>query len=367
MDGPIALAAGGTGGHLFPALAVREGLVSRGREVHLVTDYRVDRIASSVPDDHLFVVASASLQGRNPLAIASGSASLIKGYLESRSLLKALKPDIVVGFGGYPTIPPVLAARMAGIPTLVHEANGVLGRANKLLVRFGVHLATGMELVAGADRARFQTHTGNPVREAVAKAALKPYPTPGADGPLNLLVFGGSQGAQFFSQILPQAVELMEGETRQRLRIVQQCRAEDLHEVRSAYDAMGVKAETAPFFSDLADRIAEAHLVVSRSGASTVSELAIVGRPAILVPYPYALDHDQAANAAALEAAEGAIVMPQSALGGEILARQLSDLFRDPEKLARMASHSRGVGSPDAVDKLANLIERLANDGTEQS
>lgn len=360
MQRTALLVAGGTGGHLFPALALRAGLVERGWAVHMASDDRAGRFMEGVPAEFCHVIASATLTGRNPVAALKTMATLTRGLIAARRLLKAIKPDVVVGFGGYPTLPPVIAARLAGVAAIVQDQNAVIGRANRLLIRFGAHLATGFENPIGSGAARVMTHVGNPVRPAIIAASERPYKASGAGEPFRLLVFGGSQGARAFSDLLPPAIAALAPELRARLAIVQQCREEDLARTRVAYDDLGVAAELATFFTDMAERIAAAHLVVSRAGASTVSELAVIGRPAILVPYPYALDHDQTENARALAAAGGGWLMAEAELTPEKLAAQLAELMDEPAQLAQAAGAARALGTPQAVARLADLVEKAA-------
>jgi UDP-N-acetylglucosamine--N-acetylmuramyl-(pentapeptide) pyrophosphoryl-undecaprenol N-acetylglucosamine transferase len=355
----ILLVAGGTGGHLFPALALREALVRRGWRVHVASDARVGRFIEGVPPEETHVVRSATITG-NPLRAAAALGALGIGLWEARGLLRRIGPAAIVGFGGYPTVPPLIAARLAGIPIIVHDANAVLGRANRLMLRFGAHLATAFDKPVGAERARAATLVGNPVRAAVLAAAEVPYAAPGDGEPFRLLVFGGSQGAQVFSDIVPVAIAQLAPDLRRRLNIVQQCRPEDLERARAAYGELDVQAELAPFFADLPRRVAGAHLVISRSGASTVAELAAIGRPAILVPYPHALDQDQAANAKALAGAGGAWAMPQHELTPERLGQRLAELLDGPAELARAAAAAKSFGRPDAVERLADLVEDVA-------
>ncbi len=357
----ILLTAGGTGGHLFPALALKEVLDGRGHEVHVATDERVGQYVSGVRADRTHIVRSASLSGGNPLRLAGGVFRLLQGLVEARELLRDIVPDLVIGFGGYPTIPPVLAARLMGISALVHDQNRVAGRANRLLIRFGAASSTGFAETGGIGKARAVYRVGNPVRAAVRDAALEPYGQPQPDGPFRLLVFGGSQGARFFSDIISAALSRLSPEMQLRIVLTLQCRAEEMDETRATLATLGINHELAPFFTDLAERIGSAHLVISRSGASTVSELAAIGRPAILVPYPYALDHDQAANAAALESAGGAIVIRQADMDADWLADRLGAFLDDPAGLADIAAAAKSVGEPNAVDKMADLVERMAD------
>ena len=350
------LSAGGTGGHLFPAEALAHELTRRGHVVHLATDERADRFASAFPAE-IHIVPSATLGSKNPIALARSGLTLWQGFRAARRLLRELRPAAVIGFGGYPTLPPLIAAA-GSFPTAVHEANAVMGRANKLLASRVDAIAGGFLKIEGPNAAKMVL-TGNPVRPAIAEAAERPY-EPSRDGPFALLVFGGSQGAAFFSQTVPEAVRLLPDAHRARLRVTQQARAEDIDGVRAAYAEQGVVATVSPFFRDLPRMIAQSHLVISRSGASTVSELATIGRPAILVPYPHALDHDQAANAAGLEREGGATLVPQSELTAERLARMLGDAMDDPDRLSEMAAAGRKVGHGDATERLADLAERLA-------
>ena len=361
--GIILLSAGGTGGHLFPAEALAHELKARAWEVHLATDSRAERFAGSFPAEAIHTVRSATIGSKNPLALARAFLALWTGFREASALIARLQPQAVVGFGGYPTLPPVFAASRRGVPTIIHEQNAVMGRANKALAARVTAIAGGFLPEEGVHAGKI-VPTGNPVRPAVTEASGTAYEPAPAGGPFRLLVFGGSQGAQFFSQAVPEAVRLLPEAVRNRLRIVQQARAEDEAAVRAAYAAMEVEAEVAPFFTDLARRMAETHLVISRSGASTVSEIAVIGRPAILVPFPYALDHDQAANAAALASRGGAEVHPQAELSPERLAGLIGNMMADPERLARMASAARATGRPQAAALLADLVEAISGGQT---
>jgi UDP-N-acetylglucosamine--N-acetylmuramyl-(pentapeptide) pyrophosphoryl-undecaprenol N-acetylglucosamine transferase len=258
-------------------------------------------------------------------------------------------------------LPPLFAATRRNIPTLIHEQNAVMGRANRALAARVTAIAGGFMAQGEGNAADKMVVTGNPVRPAVIEAAKSAYPSFNGEKPFRLLVFGGSQGAQFFSEAVPPAIGALPEEARARIAVTQQARPEDETAVRAAYAEMGVAAEVSPFFTDLAQRMAAAHLVVSRSGASTVSEIAVIGRPALLVPYPHALDHDQAANAAALAAAGGAQVHPQSTLSTERIAALLGGLMNDPQKLATMAAAAKSAGKPDATRLLADLTEAIAS------
>ena len=363
LGAPVLVAAGGTGGHLFPAEALAAALIERGITVHLVTDRRAERYGGAFSEQTTHVVSSATLGSRNPIAVARTAILLGRGLCQARQLIRRLKPAAVVGFGGYPTVPPVLAATWSGVPSLIHDANAVIGRANRFLAPRVSAIATSFPNVF-RDRPELAgkaTLTGNPVRPAVVAAAAAPYPAPG--DPLRLLIFGGSQGARVMADIVPSAIGLLDPPLRARLAIVQQARDEDLARVRAAYAKLGVVAETAPFFADLPARIAASHLIVSRSGASTVAELAAIGRPAILVPLPHALDQDQFANAGVLEAAGGAIRLTQDAFTPRRLAAELAAMVAAPQLLTAMAAAAKSVGRLDAAGRLADLVLKVAGTG----
>tara|TARA_R110002020_G_scaffold48286_6_gene137688 strand:- start:56882 stop:58009 length:1128 start_codon:yes stop_codon:yes gene_type:complete len=354
------LSAGGTGGHLFPAEALAHELSARGHRVHLVTDKRAERFAGKFPASEIHIVRSATIGSKNPVKVIRSLWTLFQGVREAGRLLRRIRPDAVVGFGGYPTIPPLIAASNAGIPSMLHEQNAVMGRANKALASRVKVIAGGFLPEGKGAHAAKTVITGNPVRPEVIAAAAIPY-VPSMEGePFRLVVFGGSQGAQFFSDAIPAAIALLPDPLRARLVLTQQARAEDEPHVGARLQELGVKAEVSPFFTDMAARIGAAHLVISRSGASTVSEIAVIGRSAILVPYPYALDHDQAANAQALMAKGGASVVRQSELSPQVLSDMIADRMTDPAGLAATAAAAQATGKPDAARLLANLAEAIA-------
>ena len=358
--GIILLAAGGTGGHVFPAEALAHTLKERGYAIHLVTDSRAERFAGKFPADEIHVVPSATIGSKNPVALARSLWTLWRGLRAARRLISRLKPLVVVGFGGYPTLPPLIAATGMGVPSMIHEQNAVMGRANKALANRVQAIAGGFLPEGEGAYAAKTVATGNPVRPAILAAAAMPYHPAAAGETFRLVVFGGSQGAQFFSSAIPTAISLLDDPYRKRLSVTQQARPEDRDKVAGSYEKLGVPAETSPFFTDMAERIAAAHLIICRSGASTVSELSVIGRPAILVPYPYALDHDQAANAASLAAAGGAKVIAQAELSPERLAAIFKACMDDPDKLVRMATAAKKAGKPDAAAKLADMVEAIA-------
>lgn len=358
----VLIAAGGTGGHLFPAEALAVALRALGVRIVLATDGRVEKIAGTFPAERVIEIPSATPSGGSLVAKALAALRLGQGVLRSLSILRSLRPRCIVGFGGYPTVPPLFAGASLGIPTLVHEQNGVIGRANKFLLGRVSAIATGFPSVQGIPPglAGRTYHTGNPIRPAVVAAAATAYAPPEPGGPLRLAIFGGSQGARVMSEIVPAALASLPAEARARLRLVQQARAEDLAAVRSAYAASGIAAIVEPFFADLPRHIAEAHLVVARSGASTVAELAAIGRPSILVPLPGALDQDQAANARSLAAIGAATVIAQSDFTPERLAAEIAAALADPAGLTRSAEAAKSAGILDAAHRLASVVLSLA-------
>ena len=363
---PVLVAAGGTGGHLFPAEALAAALRQRGITVELVTDRRAARYGGAFAEEAVHIVSSETVRGRNPFALARTVALLGVGLLQAWKLIGRLKPAAVVGFGGYPTIPPVLAAVWRGVPSLIHDSNAVIGRANRLLAPRVKAIAVSFPDMFGGspELAAKATLTGNPIRPAVVAAAATPYPA--APPPLRILVVGGSQGARIMADVVPSAIGLVDQALRAKLAIVQQARAEDLARVRDSYAKFAVAAEIAPFFDDLPARLAASHLAVSRAGASTVAELAAIGRPSILVPLPHALDQDQFANAGVLERAGGAIRLPQDAFTPRRLAAELAALAAAPERLAAMAAAAKSVGRLDAADRLADLVLTVAGIASKQ-
>src|SRR5262245_41493195 len=354
----VLLAAGGTGGHLFPAEALAAALARRGVTVDLATDARGGRYRGQFPARQVHVIPSETLRARNPIALARTGAMLGLGLIKAHLVLRRIRPSAVIGFGGYPTLPPLLAAAQQKIPTLIHEQNAVMGRANRLLAPRVSAIATSFAHVLDAEPklAAKATRTGNPVRPAVIEAAASPFAGPEPDGLLRVLVFGGSQGAKIMSDIVPPAIELLDMALRTRLLLAQQAREEDLARVRETYARLRIAAEVAPFFPDLPARIAAAHLVVSRSGAGTIAELAVIGRPSILVPLPHALDQDQFANAGVLEKAGGAMRLRQEEFTPERLAAAISELASAPQMLVAMAAAARREGMPDAAERLADLV-----------
>jgi UDP-N-acetylglucosamine--N-acetylmuramyl-(pentapeptide) pyrophosphoryl-undecaprenol N-acetylglucosamine transferase len=368
VSGGFVLAAGGTGGHLFPAEAVARLLVAEGGRVHLLTDRRaaggVGAFAAAVPGVEIAQIRAGRFDG-GPLHAACGLAELALGTLQARRLLRRLMPDAAIGFGGYPSVPTMLAAAQLGLPILIHEQNAVLGRANRLLAPRARRIATGFPDTAGlrpADRAR-AVQTGNPVRPAIRAIGGSGYVPPAPGQPIELLVLGGSQGARVFSEIVPPALAALPAELRTRLRLSQQARPEDRARVTAEYERIGIAAEIDSFFTDVPDRLCRAHLAICRAGASTVAELAVAGRPALLVPYPHAMDDHQAANAAQFAAAGGGWVAAEDGLTPARLAERLAALLADPSGLAAAAAAARVFARDDAAERLTALAVELATGG----
>jgi UDP-N-acetylglucosamine--N-acetylmuramyl-(pentapeptide) pyrophosphoryl-undecaprenol N-acetylglucosamine transferase len=350
------IAAGGTGGHLFPAEALALELIGRGQRIVLMTDARSGALKSPVfYDREQFVLSGAGIAGRGLLRGGQALAALAAGVLQARRHLARLDAAMVVGFGGYPSLPPVLGSRLLRRRPLVllHEQNAVLGRANRALARHADLLALSFPHTALVPAGTPTQFTGNPVRGEIAATSYVP---PTEDGPLRLLVLGGSLGARVLSDVVPAALAALPARLRARLSVMQQCRAEDLDRVRAAYADAAIAVELSTFFADVAGLLAGAHLVIARAGASTVAELAVVGRPAILVPLPGAIDDHQTANARALEEAGGGWIMPQPGFTPAALTERLLALLAT-DTLADAAVRAATLGRPQAATMLADLVE----------
>ncbi|HUK60869.1 MAG TPA: undecaprenyldiphospho-muramoylpentapeptide beta-N-acetylglucosaminyltransferase [Stellaceae bacterium] len=357
----IVLAAGGTGGHMFPAEALARELLSRGFKVALVTDRRGQAFGDKVSEVVVHRIRAGRLD-RGFVGKVTALADMAFGVIEAGRLLRMLTPAAAVGFGGYPSVPTMLAAARQGIPTLLHEQNAVLGRANRLLAPRVGAIATSFAEVGGMRLARGGrvVETGNPVRPTIVAERRTPYAATTPGHPVRVLVLGGSQGARILSAVVPSALARLAPELRRRLVVMQQARSEDLASVRRAHETAGIAAETATFFEDVPARLAQAHLVISRAGASSVAELTTVGRPAILVPYRHAADDHQSANARALSASGAAWVMPEMAFTPELLASEIIALLEAPERLAAAAGAAHRLGRPDAASRLADLVTEAA-------
>lgn len=355
---PVILAAGGTGGHMFPAEALAAELHARGRRTVLITDSRGAGFGDTAGATEIHRIAARS-PGGGIGSRARGVATLFMGWLQARRLLARISPAAAVGFGGYPSVPTMFAAARAGLPTMIHEQNAVLGRANAVLAARVDVIATSFASVAGlrAGDERKAVRTGNPVRPAAAALGVSPYARPDTD---RLLIIGGSQGARILSDVVPAAIALLPEAARARLSIVQQARPEDCDRVVEAYRQLALEADVKSFFDDLPARIAAATLVVARAGASTITELTAIGRPAILVPYRFAADDHQLANARALEREAAAWVMPETEFTASALAKRLASLLGDADALAKAAGAARAMAMPDAASRLADEVERIA-------
>ncbi|MBJ7577014.1 undecaprenyldiphospho-muramoylpentapeptide beta-N-acetylglucosaminyltransferase [Devosia sp. MC532] len=355
------LIAGGTGGHLFPAMALAQELQRRGHVVELMTDHRVEAYGADFPAKAIHIVPSATPSGANLVKAAGAGFTILRGVAKAYGIFAKDKPAAVIGFGGYPTFPPFIAAKLSGVPGILHEQNAVMGRANRALTRFAHTLALSFAKAKFADAQKVASVvTGNPARDRVRAVAGRPYPALDAVGPIRLVVTGGSQGARFTSDVVPAAIALLPDALRSRLQIVQQARPEDIDRVTESYRQSRTNVELASFIGDLPERIANAHLVIGRSGASTVNELCVIGRPAILIPLPGALDSDQKYNGQVLEEGGGGWVMEQDTLSPQSLATRLQNLFSNPAKLQQAAEAARALGQPQAVEKLADLAEQIA-------
>lgn len=360
--GSILLAAGGTGGHLFPAEALAHELNARGYSIELATDLRARKFADDFPAKNIHVIKSATMGGKNPIALVKTAWALFAGYRQCKAIIKNTSPLVAVGFGGYPTLPPILAAVRSGIPTLLHEQNAVLGRANRFLAKYSKGVAVGFKQV-GALPSVVLVETGNPIRPMVDSVLDTPYPKRKANGKFRLVVFGGSQGASIFSEVVPQALELLPKTVRAKISILQQSRVEDEAELKSKYETLGIKAEISPFFKNMPAEIAGAHLVIARAGASSITELAVIGRPSFLVPYPGSLDGDQANNAIAMREAGGAKVVKQSDLTPQDLTDFVEKSINEPQFLVEMGAAAKKTGISDAASRLADCVECVIGGG----
>lgn len=359
---PVILAAGGTGGHIFPAEALAEVLLARGERVILVTDSRFAQFKTGVLSKIEKRTIRAGTIGGSLWKKAAGAAYLVLGIMQAKKILRELNPKVVVGFGGYPSFPTVYGAPGLNIPTVIHEQNSVLGRANRLLAPRVTRIATSFpdtQMLADKDKPKVYM-TGNPVRTSIRALKDIPYPSVPQDGKMHILVTGGSLGATVFSEVVPGAIAKLPAALRARIRIDQQCREADIDSARDTYHQMGVNVDLASFFVDLPARLAASHLIIARSGASTVSELAAAGRPAILVPLPSALDNHQYYNASALEAVGGGWVMTQDGFTVDSLSARLEAFLTAPATLSKAAENAKQLGSPDAAEKLAALVLNVA-------
>ncbi|WP_170429404.1 UDP-N-acetylglucosamine--N-acetylmuramyl-(pentapeptide) pyrophosphoryl-undecaprenol N-acetylglucosamine transferase [Ruegeria arenilitoris] len=359
----LLIAAGGTGGHMFPAQALTEAMLQKGWRVRLSTDARGARYTSGFPHSTEIVEASSATFARGGLAakalvgpkIAAGVSGMAVQMMRDR-------PDVVVGFGGYPSIPALGAATMLKIPRMIHEQNGILGRVNQLFATRVSQVACGIwptDLPEGAKG----VHTGNPVRAAVLERAAAGYIPPG-DYPMSILVMGGSQGARILSEVVPDAIAALPDALRDHIRVAHQARDEDAERVTAFYADHGIRAEVKPFFQDVPRRMSDAQLVISRSGASSVADISVIGRPSILIPFAAAAGDHQTANARGLVQAGGAIMIPENLLDVSALTEQITAVLTNPEAAQKMAHAALSTGAPDATERLVHLVEDLAQKET---
>lgn len=361
----VFLAAGGTGGHMVPAHALSVELRARGHQVMLITDERGATIPGLFEGTLRHIVPAGRLGG-GPIGWLKAARAVMAGRRHSRALYRKYGAKVVVGFGGYPAFPALLAASSAGIPTILHEQNALLGRVNRLLAGDAKAIATAYAKVERLKPA-YEAKTvlvGNPVREAVARLGELPFPPFDDTAPFKILVTGGSQGATVLSDIVPAGLGELSPSLRLRLQVVQQCRPDDINRVRAIYTSLRIPAELMTYIADMPDKLADAHLVIARAGASTIAELTAAGRPAILVPLPSAADDHQTVNAREMAAAGGARMIRQADFTPETLARQIEALAADPQALANAAGRSLSIGHPHAASELADLVERIANGGS---
>ena len=355
------VAAGGTGGHMFPAEALARELQARGWRIVLATDHRGESYAQAFPAEERIALDAAT--GRGPIGMARAGVAITRGLFKARAALTRLDAAVVVGFGGYPSAPALLAALSQGRPTLVHEQNSVLGRTNRWLSPWVGAVAASfpdLRMVPHGVGARV-TLVGNPVRPDIRALNERPFAPPTASGPVQVLVTGGSQGARILSETVPQALAALPEPLRKRLRVQQQSRPETLEAARVLYQAAGIEAEVAPFFDDMARRLSGTHLVIGRAGASTCSELAVAALPSLLIPLKIAMDDHQRFNAASLAGVGGAKVVLEDDVTVEGLTAALLGLLSDPARLAAMSAGAKSAALPDATAKLADMVEAAAS------
>lgn len=355
----VALAAGGTGGHVFPALGLHAALVARGLKVLFITEDRGRRFVDDSAGIDVLEIPAANLR-RKPI---QGLIRLVSAIRLARKAMRERGVSAAVGFGGYPSLAGMAAALSLRLPTCIHEQNAVLGQSNRLLRRFVNRVALSFEQTSRIPESNQVSVTGNPVRPEIAALAAHDYSLPVGEEKFCLLVLGGSQGASILSETVPAAIRNLPEAMRSRVRLIQQCRQAEVDQVKVAYNELGVGAEIAPFFDDIPGCLSQAHLVIARAGASTTSEVAVAGRPSILVPYPSAANDHQTANAELLANVGGGWLFPQPKFTGEALCGLLVELLNDPQRLRRAAEAAHSVGRPLAADSLADLVIELAKAG----
>lgn len=357
----IILAAGGTGGHMMPAEAVADVLTAEGYEVALVTDARGAAIGNVMPDIEHTILSAASHMGGGLVGKVKSAFSIAASILKVRKQFKKRRPSVVVGFGGYPSLPAVIAARSLGIPYILHEQNAVLGRVNRLMAKDAEKVALSTEFTQQIPEGVNTIVTGNPVRKLISKLANIAYAVPMGWGDIRVFVLGGSQGARILSDVVPEAIAALPQDCRERLDMVHQARPEDVERVRTAYEGAGVKADVKPYFDDVSAVLLRTQLVISRSGASTLAELTAMGRPAILVPLAIAADDHQTANARLIEEAGGGLIMTEAEFTVPTLTAKLEKLFDDMGDLRDWSDGMRTIARLDAAQLLAHTIVEVCD------
>lgn len=358
----IYLSCGGTGGHMTPAQALGNDLLSRGYRVEVLTDQRGLKYAPLFSNMPMHVLR-AGTAGQGIMGKIKGGMNLGLGIAQATKMISQNKPALVVGFGGYPSVPGVYAAQLLKIPTIIHEQNAIIGKANAFLAHKAERIAISLPTIQGLDEDETMRaiYTGNPVRPEIAALYAAPYPGLTDKGPLRIFIVGGSLGAKVFTDIVPDTLAQLPSEYRARLDVVQQCREDDVDRAKAAYKKAGIKARIATFFDDVATEIAAAHVVICRSGASTVAELTTAGRPAIYVPYPHHKDQQQKINADSVADVGGAWVMTEDGFTQDALRARVEIFFQSPEILFRAAEKALSCGRPDATRKLGNLVTALVS------
>lgn len=351
----LLLAAGGTGGHMFPAQALAETLKSQGWDIAMITDARGRKHTGRIPADPIIDVQATSISPRRPLKAIGGMAKLMKGTWQARQFILAWKPDIVVGFGGYPAFPAIRAAQGLGLPTVLHEQNAVLGRVNRVFARKADYVASGFETLEKLPRGSKHVCVGNPLRQQIMDAVPRSYMPPKTD--INLLIVGGSLGARLISETLPAAIALLPNDVRERLIVTQQTRAESREKAEALFKGAGVRATCETFFSDIQVHLANAHYIVGRAGASSVSEIAVMGKPSLLVPLAIAMDDHQTVNALALKRQGAADILPESEFTAEKVRDTLEARLNDSTWLKTAAKAARKAARPNATRDLAELVK----------
>lgn len=351
---------------MSPASALASDLLERGYRVELATDPRGAKFEKMFTGIPMHIVRSGTA-GAGLMGKVRGAVNLVSGMLHAFGLVSRLKPDLVVGFGGYPSVPAVWAAQKQGVPTILHEQNAIIGKANDFLAARAERIALSLPHVTGLDKDEQMRSviTGNPVRPEISKLGDVAYDVPRENGPLHVLVMGGSLGASVFSKVVPETLAQLPAEYRKRLKVTQQCRKDDLEGARQVYEKAGITAELSHFIDDIAGELSRAHLVIARSGASTVAEVSIAGRPAIYVPYPHHKDQQQKKNADSIADEGGAWVMTEGGFTVDALLARIETFMQNPEILARAADKARACGKPDAAHKLGNLVTAIMVDATQ--